>query len=134
MTVDLSEVNDLTHSILSGAIEVHRQIGPGVLESVYRECLEFELSDRNIRFETARRIPIVYKAHHIGASFVVDLIVESVVVVELKAVAALLAVHQAQALTYMRLAGCPVGLLINFNVPRLMDGVKRLVRPGVNVL
>ena len=122
--------NTITGEILSAAIEVHRTIGPGLLESTYAPCLQFELSARKLRFVTQRAIPIVYKGMQLDTSYRVDLIVEDVVVVETKAVAALLAVHQAQVLTYMKLTDCPAGLLINFNVPRLMDGVKRLVLPG----
>ena len=117
--------NTITGEILSAAIEVHRTLGPGLLESTYAPCLLFELNARKLRFVTQRAIPIVYKGMQLDASYRVDLIVEDVVVVEMKAVAALSPVHQAQVLTYMKLTDCPAGLLINFNVPRLMDGVKR---------
>ena len=129
MHVDPSEFQDVTGAILSAAIEVHRTLGPGLLESIYMPCLQFELAARQLRFVTQRAIPIVYKELSIEAYYRVDLIVEDLVVIELKSVAALLPVHQAQSLTYMQLTNCPVGLLINFNVPRLMDGVKRLVNP-----
>jgi GxxExxY protein len=121
--------NTITGEILSAAIEVHRTLGPGLLESTYAPCLLFELSARKLRFVTQRAIPIVYKGIQLDTSYRVDLIVEDVVVVEMKAVAALSPVHQAQVLTYMKLTDCPAGLLINFNVPRLMDGVKRLMLP-----
>jgi len=120
--------NAVTGEILSAAIEVHRIVGPGLLESTYAPCLQFELSARKLRFATQRAIPIVYKGMQLDTSYRVDLIVEDLVVVE-KSVATLLAVHQAQVLTYMKLTDCPAGLLINFNVPKLMDGVKRLVLP-----
>ncbi len=129
MLVDAS-FNDLTHQILASAIEVHRVTGPGLLESLYLPCLERELSDRQLRFESQRQVPLVYKGVRLGVAYRVDLVVEDLVVVELKAAAALIDVHKAQLLTYMRLLDCPVGLLINFNVPRLMDGVKRLIHPG----
>jgi GxxExxY protein len=122
--------NTITGEILSAAIEVHRTLGPGLLESHYTSCMQFELSARKLRFVSQRAIPIVYKGMDLGAGYRVDLIVEDVVVVETKSVAALLKVHESQALTYMKLTDCPAGLLINFNVPRLMDGVKRLVLPG----
>jgi GxxExxY protein len=122
--------NAVTGEILSAAIEVHRTLGPGLLESTYTPCLQFELHARKLRFVTQRVIPIVYKGMSLGTTYRVDLIVEDTVVVETKSVAALLKVHEAQVLTYMKLTDCPAGLLINFNVPRLMDGVKRLVRPG----
>jgi GxxExxY protein len=122
--------NSITSVILAAAIEVHRGLGPGLLESAYLQCVQFELSQRKHRFVTQRALPIVYKGMQLDTSYRVDLIVEDSVVVEVKSVAALLPVHQAQVLTYMKLTRCPVGLLINFNVPRLMDGVKRLVLPG----
>jgi GxxExxY protein len=129
MLVDPSRFNDLTERILGAAIEVHRHLGPGLLESIYQTCLERELASRELRFVVQQAAPIVYKGANLGACYRIDLIVEDLVVVEVKSVAALDAVHRAQMLTYMRLAECPVGLLINFNVPRLMDGVKRLINP-----
>ena len=128
MLVD-ADFNDDTRQILAAAIEVHRTLGPGLLESIYAPCLQFELASRNLRFVTQRQIPIVYKGMRLDSSYRVDLIVEDRVVVELKSAAALLPVHRAQVLTYMGLTGCPAGLLINFNVPRLMDGVNRLINP-----
>jgi GxxExxY protein len=122
--------NAITHQILSAAIEVHRNLGPGLLESTYAPCLQFELYARKLRFVTQRVIPIVYKEMPLDTTYRVDLIVEDRVVVETKSVATLLKVHEAQVLTYMKLTDCPAGLLINFNVPRLMDGVRRLVLPG----
>jgi GxxExxY protein len=122
--------NAITHEILSAAIEVHRNLGPGLLESTYAPCLQLELRARKLRFVTQRAIPIVYKGMPLDTMYRVDLIVEDAVVVETKSVAALLEVHKAQALTYMKLTDCPAGLLINFNVPKLMDGVRRLVLPG----
>ena len=128
MLIDAS-FNATTGEILSAAIEVHRTLGPGLLESTYSQCLQFELGVRKLRFVTQRAIPIVYKGMSLDTSYRVDLIVEDRVVVEVKSVTAILAVHQAQILTYMTLTGCPAGLLINFNVPKLMEGVKRLVNP-----
>ena len=125
--------NDITRQILAAAIEVHRTLGPGLLESTYMPCIQYELAARNLRFVTQRSVPIVYKGMRLGAGYRIDLIVEDVVVVELKTVAALLPVHRAQVLTYLALTGCPAGLLINFNVPRLMDGVQRVInRRGEN--
>lgn len=129
MRVDPSEFSDITRQILAGAIEVHRALGPGLLESIYTPCLQYELTGRNLRFVAQRSIPIVYKGVPIAACYRIDLIVEDVVVVEVKSVVAVLNVHEAQLLTYLKLTGCPVGLLINFNVARLMDGVKRLINP-----
>ena len=130
MAVDLVAFNPLTQSIIGAAIEVHRHLGPGLLESVYQECLTSELASRQISFVTQLSAPVIYKGVRLSASCRLDLVVEGVVVVEIKSVAALNAVHQAQTLTYMRITDCPVGLLINFYVPRLIDGVQRLVNPG----
>jgi GxxExxY protein len=119
--------NQITGEIIAAAIDVHRVLGPGLLESAYLPCLQYELSARNLRFVTQRQLPIVYKGIVFDASYRLDLVVEDVVVVELKSVAALAPVHEAQLLTYLRLSGHPAGLLINFNVPRLVSGVKRMI-------
>ena len=121
--------NETTGEILGAAIEVHRNLGPGLLESTYSECLQFELAARKLRYVTQHRFPLVYKEKPLDTSYRVDLIVEDCVVVEVKSVAAIQLVHHAQILTYMKLTGCPAGLLINFDVARLMDGVKRFVNP-----
>jgi len=129
MAIDPSEFNEITGGILAGAIEVHRTLGPGLLESIYAPCLQFELAARKLRFSTQQAVPIVYKHMTFETCYRIDLIVEGKVVVELKSAATLLPVHQAQLLTYIALSDCPAGLLINFNVPRLVDGVKRLINP-----
>jgi GxxExxY protein len=129
VSVNVTDYNHITGPILASAIEVHRNTGAGMLESTYMPRLQFELRLRNLRFQVQRPIPIVYKGTPLDASYRTDLIVEDVVVVEVKSIAAILPVHEAQLLTCMRLADCPVGLLINFNVPRLMDGVHRKVNP-----
>jgi len=121
--------NAITGEVIGAAIEVHRALGPGLLESTYMPCLQSELSARSLRFVTQRVVPIIYKERTLDTVYRVDLIVEDLVVVEVKSVTALLPVHQAQVLTYMRLTGCPAGLLINFNVAKLVDGVKRLINP-----
>jgi GxxExxY protein len=133
MTVDPAEFNDITRRILAGAIEVHRTLGPGLLESIYTPCLHAELTARQLGFVTQRAIQIVYKGIPLESSYRVDLIVEELVVVELKSTTALLPVHQAQVLTYLEITKCPAGLLINFNVPRLMDGVKRMINPRATI-
>jgi GxxExxY protein len=127
VAVDLVAFNDLTQRIIGAAIEVHRQLGPGLLESMYQQCLVRELALRSLPFIAQHSVPVVYKGVQLSASYRLDLVVEGVVVVEVKAVTALSEVHHAQTLTYMRITDCPVGLLINFNVPRLIDGIKRLV-------
>jgi GxxExxY protein len=127
VTVHLVPLNHLTQRIIGAAIEVHRHLGPGLLESIYQECLARELASRRLAFIDQQSAPVIYKGVRLSASYRLDLVVEGVVVVESKSVASLNAIHQAQTLTYMRIANCPVGLLINFNVPRLIDGVMRLI-------
>jgi GxxExxY protein len=107
-------------------------LGPGLLESAYQQCLQYELSTNGLRFVTQKAIPIRYKGVSLEASYRIDLIVEDLVVVEVKCVDALQPVHQAQALTYLRLTECPAALLVNFNVPRLMEGVRRLLNTGTD--
>ena len=128
MLID-SPDNPITREIIGAAIEVHRALGPGLLESAYTRSLQFELGARNLRFSTQVVIPMAYKGVDLGTSYRVDLIVEDRVVVEVKAVEIVLPVHKAQVLTYLRLTACPLGLLINFNVAKLLDGVYRLVNP-----
>ena len=121
--------NETTGEIIAAAIEVHRALGPGLLESTYSECLQTELAMRKLRYVTQYTLPIVYKGRTLDTSYRVDLIVEDCVVVEVKSVTAILPVHRAQVLTYLRLTGCPAGLLINFHVAKLMDGVRRVLNP-----
>jgi GxxExxY protein len=119
--------NELTGRIIGAAIEVHRVLGPGLLESSYVPCLHHELAQAGLRFEAQRIVPVVYKGVTLSSSYRVDLIVEDLVVVEVKSIDRLVSVHEAQLLTYLRLTRTPMGLLMNFNVPRLTDGIKRLV-------
>jgi len=121
--------NGITQQIISAGIDVHRTLGPGLLESAYMPCLQYELALRKLRFVTERPVPIVYKGITLDTRYRIDLIVEDTVVVEVKSVEQLMSVHQAQVLTYLRLTGCPAGLLINFNVAKLIEGVKRLIHP-----
>ncbi len=116
-----------TETIIGAAIEVHRQLGPGLLESVYEECMCEELRLRGVPFNCQIQLPIVYKGRETGGTYRIDLIVANEVVVELKAVERLLSVHEAQLLTYLRLTGKRVGLLINFNVSVLHRGIMRRV-------
>ena len=127
MLVDSARLNHVTGNIIAGAIEVHRVMGPGLLESPYLPCLEHELRERRLAFATQQPIVLTYKSLRLDAVYRVDLIVEDMVIVEVKCVDALAPVHRAQLLTYMRLMNKPAGLLINFNVARLVDGVKRLL-------
>jgi GxxExxY protein len=119
--------NDVTGAVIGAAIEVHRTLGPGLLESAYEECLCRELQLRNIPFERQKPLPLTYKGTDIDCGYRLDIIVDQQVVIELKACNSLEPIHEAQLLTYLRLASIKVGLLINFNVPVLRDGIKRLV-------
>ncbi|MGB4862456.1 MAG: GxxExxY protein [Tepidiformaceae bacterium] len=117
----------LTREIVGAAIDVHRELGPGLLEGVYEECLAFEFSARGLSFERQLNVPLSYKGNALNANLRIDLFVERRVVVELKSIAGILPIHEAQLLTYLRLMRCPVGLLINFNVPVLKQGITRRV-------
>ncbi len=119
--------NDITEQVIGAAIEVHKAIGPGLLESIYQRCIEIELKLRSIPFDGQRPINLHYKGHNIGSDLFADIVVAKKVVVELKAVDSLLPVHEAQLLSYLRLTGIRVGLLINFNVPVLKQGIRRMV-------
>ena len=115
----------ITAKIIGCAIEVHRQLGPGLLESAYEQCLAYELHLAKLSFKGQQPIPIRYKNIYLDCGYQVDLLVEDSIVVELKAVQDFTPIHQAQILTYMKLAKAPVGLLINFNVKILKNGVRR---------
>lgn len=121
------EINQLTKAIIGSAIEVHRALGPGLLESAYEECLCRELHLRGIPFERQRPLSVEYKGLRLDCGYRLDLLVSDRVVVEVKAVESLLPVHEAQLLTYLKLGGWTVGLLINFNVPVLKQGIRRRV-------
>ena len=120
-------MKDLSESIIGAAIEVHRTRGPGLLESAYEQCLCRELELRRIPFERQRQLPVEYKGLRLDCGYRVDLVVDARIVVELKAVDALLPIHEAQLLTYLRLGGWRTGLLMNFKAPVLKDGLRRLV-------
>lgn len=123
----MEERDPLTEAVIGAAIEVHREMGPGLLEAVYQACLEQELRLREIPFERQVRLPIIYKGTVVADELVMDLYFPGKLVVELKAVDKLNSVHEAQLLTYLRLSKTHVGLLINFNVRFLKDGLKRMV-------
>ena len=118
--------NDLTHSVIGAAIEVHRLLGPGLPESAYEECLAREFMLRGIAFHRQKAAPVVYKDVKLECGYRMDFL-EDRIVVELKAVEALAPVHEAIVLTYLRFSGCKLGLLINFNVPVLKEGVRRFI-------
>ena len=121
------EINILSGNILDSAIEVHRHLGPGLLESVYESCLCKELNLRNINYKRQVIIPVKYKGELVNANLKIDIIVENEIVLELKSVEIMLPLFSAQLLSYLRLTEKKLGLLINFNVPKLIDGFKRIV-------
>lgn len=125
--MNLDAINQLTQRIIGAAIEVHREKGPGLLESAYEACFAHELELQNLRISRQVAVPVIYKGLTIESGFRVDLIIEDKVLVELKAVESVLPVHKAQILSYIRETGHPLGLLINFHAPRLVDGITRIV-------
>jgi len=120
------DTNEITECVIGAAIAVHRALGPGLLESAYETCLEYELLCRGIPHERQKAIPLLYRGIAVESAYRVDFVVGGRVIVELKAVEHLDHVHTAQVLTYLKLSGCRIGLLINFNVPLLKDGIRRL--------
>ncbi len=121
------KVNEITEAVIGSAIEVHRTIGPGLLESAYTQCLCYELALRKLPFELEASLPVLYKGLKLDCGYRVDMVVAGTVVVEVKAVERLVPVHEAQLLTYLLMGGWKAGLLINFNVPLLRDGIVRRV-------
>jgi len=121
------KLNRITESIIGAAIDVHRTLGPGLLESSYEACLVFELAERGLKIEQQKPLPVVYREVKLDCGYRLDILVEKGVIVEVKAVDKLAPIHKAQLLSYLRLSGCKVGLLINFNVKVLKDGVVRVV-------
>ena len=119
--------NEIGTIILDCAFQVHRELGPGLLESAYVACLSYELMQKQLKFQTQFPMPVVYKEVKLECGYRMDLLVENKVIVEVKAVEALNDVHTAQVLTYLKLSGCKLGYLINFNVAQLKNGIKRLV-------
>ena len=119
-------VNEISGQIVDAAMRVHSELGPGLIESVYEACLAHELANRSIAVERQLQLPVKYGSLTVEAGLRLDLVVAKAIVVEIKSVAGLLPVHSAQLLTYLKLGGYPVGLLLNFNVPHLKQGIKRL--------
>jgi GxxExxY protein len=128
---DEAKVDALRGTIIGCAIEVHRRLGPGLLESVYQTCLGIELATARVKAERNRTVPLVYRGQPLNKRLVIDLLVEDLVVVEVKAVAQLVGVHTAQVITYLKLAEKPAGLLLNFNCVLLKDGTRRISHPDV---
>jgi GxxExxY protein len=122
-------VNGVTHGVIGCAIRVHRALGPGLLESAYRTCLAFELQRSGLEVARERAVPIVYERVRLDCGYRLDIVVGSLVIVEVKSVQAVLPIHLAQVLTYLKLTGLPIALLVNFNVPRLVEGIQRVINP-----
>ncbi len=119
--------NEISKKIIGCAIEVHKALGPGLLENAYESCLFYELKNAGLKVEKQKPLPLIYKDVKLEAGYRLDLIVENKVIIEIKSVDALNDIHTAQVLTYLKLSGCKLGLLMNFNVLRLVAGLKRLV-------
>ncbi len=124
---DKEKLDEISRRIIGAAIEVHRHLGPGLLESAYQSCLAFELKQLGLKLEEQKPLPIVYKDVKLDCGYRLDLVVEDEIIVEIKAVEKLLPIHEAQLLSYLRLAKKRVGLLMNFHVPVLKNGLKRIV-------
>lgn len=129
----IEPINDLSHELIGAAIEVHRALGPGLLESAYESALAHELTLRRIPHERQKAMPVVYKEAPIDVGYRIDLLVAEQIVVELKATEKLLPIHSAQLLTYLRLGRFSLGLLLNFNVSRLTDGIERVSNRAPNL-
>jgi GxxExxY protein len=125
--VSIRTAQQVSHAIISAALRVHSELGPGLLESAYAACLQFELANDGYDAKAQVGLPVVYRGTRLDLGYRMDLVVEDLVVVEVKSVDALAPIHQAQVLSYLRLSGKSLGLLINFNVVHLKDGIRRLV-------
>ena len=121
------KLNEITKIILGCAINVHRALGPGLLESAYEACLVYELASKNLKIERQKSLPIKYRGIQLDCGYRIDLLIEDKIIVEIKAVEKLEPIHEAQLLSYLKLSGLEVGLLINFNVKFLKNGIRRLV-------
>lgn len=121
------DINNLTSNIIGAAIEVHKHLGPGLLESAYEECLCHELELRNIAYERQKALPIEYKEIRLDCDYRLDIVVEGLVILELKSCETIVDIHKAQLLTYLKLSGLKLGLILNFNVQVLKGGIVRVV-------
>jgi len=124
---EIEKLDGITDQVIGAAIQVHRALGPGLLESAYEACLAFELVERGLKVEQQKSLPVVYRQIKLDTGYRLDLLIEGMVIVEVKAVDRLAPIHDAQLLSYLKLSGCKVGLLINFNVKVLKQGIKRVV-------
>lgn len=126
-TGDQVELNELTRQIIGAAIEVHRHLGPGLLESAYETCLAYELGQLGLSVEQQKGLPLIYKEIRLDQGYRIDLLVEEKVVVEIKVVDKITSIHEAQVLSYLKFSGCQIGLLLNFNVKLLKNGIRRFI-------
>jgi GxxExxY protein len=127
LIVEKEKLNELTGTIIGAAIRVHRELGPGLLESTYEACLSYELGEAGLVVERQATLPVRYRDVNLDCGYRIDLLVEKAVIVELKAVDRIEPIHEAQLLSYLKLSGCNVGLLINFNVKILRNGIRRMI-------
>lgn len=123
----IADANGTSKIVIGAAIEVHRELGPGLLESTYEACLAYELVERGLKVERQRMLPVTYHGVRLDCGYRIDLLVDDVVIVELKVVERLEPIHEAQLLSYLKLSGVSIGLLLNFNVTELRHGIRRLV-------
>jgi len=121
------KLNQITEAVIGAAVNVHRALGPGLLESAYEACLVFELAERGLKVEQQKSLPVVYREVKLDCGYRLDILVEKAVIVEVKSIDHIAPIHKAQLLSYLKLSGCKVGLLVNFNVKVLKDGVVRVV-------
>ena len=127
MKKNIKQFSGLSHQVIGYAIEVHRTLGPGLLESTYQQCLAHEFTINGIRFKAEHALPVDYNGVRLDCGYRIDLLVENEIIIELKSVESLLPIHEAQLLTYLKLARVKQGFLINFNVPKLKDGIRSYV-------
>ena len=127
MIIKREHINRLSSQVIGAAIEVHKILGPGLLESAYEECLAHELHLRGVSFERQKLLPLVYKGERLDCGYRLDLVVENTIILELKSCDTIEPIHKAQVLTYLRLSGLNLGLLLNFNVPVMREGIVRVV-------
>jgi GxxExxY protein len=123
----IMQINEITYLIIGAAYEVHKSLGPGLLESTYQVCLVYLLEKKGLQVECQKPLPVIFEGVHLNAGYRIDLLIEDTVIVEIKSIEMLAPVHHAQLLTYLRLSGKKIGLLINFNVSDLKGGIKRII-------
>ena len=121
------DINKISGKIIGAAIEVHKNLGPGLLESAYEQCLCYELNLQGLSFERQQPLPVVYKGKRLDCGYRLDMVVDNAIILELKACETILQIHKAQLLTYLKLSGLQLGLILNFNVPVMRDGIVRMV-------